>query len=359
MKELINKIIITGAGSAQANGVINCLKMANDGEEIIGLGSEPTDLIMCSADKKYLMPHSKNSEYKVALLNVLVKEKPSMIHFQHDYEIFKALEFRDEIEALGVKMLIPDNHVIDLCVHKEKTWIKFRQAGITVPNSILLNSEDDLKKAFNILNKKNKFIWLRSIAIGGGGKGALPVDNFNEASEWINKNNGWGQFIAAEMLTKRTVTWLSIWNRGELVVAQSRRREAWAHSNLTLSGVTGVTKIGETTADPLVDEIALKSIYAISKSPHGIFGVDMTYDEDAIPNPTEINISRFFTTIQFFAEAGLNMPKILKDIVLYNKYPSLERKINPLKNGLIWLRAMDCLPLLTTKEQIENQLLRP
>ncbi|GAB7266165.1 hypothetical protein DZS_09990 [Dickeya ananatis] len=46
------KIVITGAGSAQSNGVINSLLMANDGEEIIGLGSDPADLMLCKAHKK-------------------------------------------------------------------------------------------------------------------------------------------------------------------------------------------------------------------------------------------------------------------------------------------------------------------
>jgi carbamoyl-phosphate synthase large subunit len=37
-------------------------------------------------------------------------------------------------------------------------------------------------------------------------------------------------------------------------------------------------------------------------------GVDMAYDRNNVPNPNEINISRFFTTVLFFTEAGLNMP---------------------------------------------------
>jgi carbamoyl-phosphate synthase large subunit len=123
------------------------------------------------------------------------------------------------------------------------------------------------------------------------------------------------------------------------------------------SGVTGITKVCETVSDPVVDDIAIKSIKAITSVPNGIFGVDMTYDRNGIPNPTEINISRFFTTIQFFAEAGLNMPKIVKDIVLYNKFPNLDKPLNPLPDGLLWLRAMDALPILTTQREMDAALL--
>lgn len=353
------KVIITGAGSAQSNGVINSLLMSGDGEEIIGLGSDAADLMLCKAHKKYLMPHSSNPDYKQALLSVLETEKPQMLHFQHDAELAVALRFEDEIRATGVQLLVPDYETIAICVHKYASWEKFRDAGIVVPKNRILHTPEDLRAALQEFGDAEGKIWLRSNAIGGGGKGALPTNNFEEACEWIDKHQGWGDFIAAELLTTRTVTWLSIWKDGELVVSQARRRHGWAHSALSVSGVTGVTKISETCSDPQVDDIGMRAVQAVSAVPNGIYGVDMTYDRNGIPNPTEINISRFFTTIQFFTEAGLNMPKILKDMVLYGKAPQLPKKMNPLPDGLLWLRAMDCPPLLTTQEEIDRTLLKP
>lgn len=352
------KIIITGAGSAQANGVINCLRMGNATEEIIGLGCDAADLMLAKAHKKYLIPHSRAAHYQDALLEVLQREKPDMIHFQHDQELAVALRFRDKIEALGVRMLVPDYATIDTCVHKYKSWLAFQKAGVPVPQNILLHNRTDVVRALKELGDAQSKVWLRSVSIGGGGKGALPTADVEEAVEWIERHDGWGEFAAAELLTSRTVTWLSIWENGALVVAQTRRRNGWAHSALSPSGVTGVTKIGETCSDPQVDGIAIQAIRAVSDIPNGIYGVDMAYDRHGVPNPTEINISRFFTTIQFFAEAGLNMPQILKDMVLYGKRPQLEKNINPLPDGLLWLRGMDCAPLLTTQEEIERSLIR-
>lgn len=114
-----SKIVITGAGSAQSNGVINSLLMAGDGEEIIGLGSDPADLMLCQAPKKYLMPHSRDTDYKQALLTVLMAERPQMIHFQHDAELAVALKFKDEIEATGARMLVPDYDTINTCVDRK------------------------------------------------------------------------------------------------------------------------------------------------------------------------------------------------------------------------------------------------
>lgn len=354
----MTRIIVTGAGSAQSNGVINSLlKYGKD--TIIGLGSDSSDLMLSKAHIKYLMPHSKDASYKQALLAVIKDTKPQMIHFQHDMELAVALKFKAEIESAGVKMLVPDYETIDTCVHKYKSWISFKNAGITVPENIIINNKNELKLAFELLGNDDGRIWLRSSLIGGGGKGSLPTNDFFEATEWIDKHDGWGSFIAAELLTDRTVTWLSIWKDGELVVAQSRKRHSWAHSALSLSGVTGVTKVGETCSDDFVDSVGVASVKAVSSKPSGIYGVDMTYDINGIPNPTEINISRFFTTIEFFTEAGLNMPGILRDLVIEGKPPQLNKKINPLPDGMLWLRGMDCLPVLTSQKEIDSTLLKP
>lgn len=348
------KILIMGAGSSQSNGVINCL-IEEKSEVIIGAGCEPTDLIFCKASKKFLLPHSLHENYKNKLLQLLAIEKPDLIHFQHDQELLVASEFRDEILATGTKLYIPAHEDIDSCVYKYKSYLKFKEAGLKVPNNIVINNEDDLKSAFENLTAFNKNIWLRQMSIGGGGKGSVSTDNFNFAKEWINHANGWGDFIAAELLTPDSATFVSIWHNGELIVGQGRARKGW--SGRSVSGVTGVTKVGKICNDEHIVDIALKSIKAISKKPHGVFGVDMTYDFQGVLNPTEINIGRFFTTIEFFKQAGLNMPKILKDIALYNLFPNLEKHINPLSNEkLMWLRAMDESPLLISEEKLLKEI---
>lgn len=354
----MNKILITGAGSAQSNGVINSLIAYNSDDHIIGVGSDSFDLMLSKAHSKYLIPHSKSQDYKESLLKVIKLERPSMIHFQHDAELSVALTFKQEIENLGVKMLVPTYDEIDVCVHKYKSWVKFKSAGIKVPENIVINKPEDVQRALAELGSSSGQIWLRSAAIGGGGKGALPTSDYLEAVEWIERFNGWGDFIAAELLTSNTVTWLSIWQDGKLVVAQGRRRHSWAHSALSPSGVTGVTKVGETFSDATVDSVGVAAVKAISAKPNGIYGVDMAYDTSGMPNPTEINISRFFTTIEFFTRAGLNMPGILRDIVLNGAPPKLEKIINPLQDGLLWVRGMDCVPVLTTKNEMQKTLIK-
>ena len=353
----MTKILIAGAGGAPSEGVINSLLKSKKHETIIGMGSEPTDLVLSHAQKKYYVPYANTPEYKNALLKILRTEKPDLIHFQNDLEIFHASLIREDIQAQGVKIFMPPHEVIDTCVHKYKTYLKFKAAGIKVPENIMINDESDLKKAFAQLRDADGKIWLRAASIGGGGKGAIPTNDYQMAKCWLDYYHGWKSFIAAEMLTPETVTWLSIWCNGELVVAQTRKRTGWIHGNRSVSGVTGVTKVGQTASDDLVNKVAIDAVKAVSDKPHGIFGIDMAYDKDGIPNPTEINISRFFTTVLFFTEAGLNMPEIFKDIALYDEFPQLKKKINPLPDGLMWLRGMDTKPRLMTAEEIEKEVI--
>ncbi len=351
----MNKILIAGAGGAPTEGVIFSL-LKNPNNYIIGMGSEPTDLILSKSHKKYYVPYANTPEYKNKLLSILNSEKPDLVHFQNDLEIYHASLIREDIEATGTKIFMPEHSVIDTCVHKYKSYLAFKKAGVVVPENIEINTEEDLKSAFKELGDSDGKIWLRDSGIGGGGKGALPTSDYALAKSWIDHYDGWGDFIAAEMLTPKTVTWLSIWHEGELVVAQTRAREGWTHGNRAISGVTGVTKVGVTVSDEQITQVAINTVKAVSDKPHGIFGVDMAYDKNGVPNPTEINISRFFTTVRFFTEAGVNFPEIFKQLALGEKTNMSKGVINPLADGLMWVRGMDTEPLLIVKESIETEI---
>ncbi|MCI9380433.1 MAG: carboxylate--amine ligase [Dorea sp.] len=351
----MKKILISGAGGAPTENVVRSWKESGKEEYVVGIGSEPFDMVLSSVDIKYQVPYSTELNYKGRLLEILDKERPDFAHFQNDIEIRTISRMREELLNRNIKLFMPSKETIEICVDKSRSAEIWLAENIRIPKTMVIFDEKDLKKAFEKLGDDKGNIWIRA-TVGGGGKGALPTNNYEFAKLWIDRFDGWGNFTAAECLTPQTVTWLSIWYEGEIVVAQTRKRNSWNFGNRTLSGVTGITRVGETCSDELIDRIAIDSIKAIDKRPHGIFGVDMTYDKKGVPNPTEINISRFFTTVYFFTKAGLNLPEIFKNIALYGEFPHLKKKINPLPNGLIWIRGMDREPVLTTEEKIEQEL---
>lgn len=344
------RIYVGGAGGAPSNNFIRSIREGCPGDYLIGATCVPSDIFLADVDEPHVVPPAVHPEYKPRLLDLLATCRPDFLHVQHDEEVRAVSRLRHEILALGVKTFLPAPETVEVCVDKARSYRIWSEKGLPVPKTVLLCDPEDLRAAFTEIGPK---LWLRATE-GGGGKGALPTDNVDFARMWIDRFNGWGHFTAAECLTSDTVTWLSIWFDGELIVAQTRRRRRWNFGDRTLSGVTGITGVGETCSVSEVDEIALAAITAIDPKPHGIFGVDMTYDHVGVPNPTEINIGRFFTTHYFFTKAGLNMPKIVRDLVMDGKRPTISKTINPLPDGLVWIRGMDVEPVLTTAHELEK-----
>ena len=346
----MSRILIGGAGGAPANNFIMSLRETGDADHLIGMNAITTDLLLADVDERHVVPYADDPAFADRLNEVIERSRPDLVHSQHDFEIRALSRLRHRLDQAGVRYLMPAAETVELCVDKGRSQVVWKQAGVPVPETILVNDEADLQEAFRAFGGK---VWLRATE-GGGGKGALPADDFEFARMWISRFDGWGAFTAAEQLTPDTVTFLSIWFEGDLVVAQTRRRRSWNFGDRTLSGVTGITGVGETCSLPDVTDTALAAIAAVDPAPHGIFAVDMTYDEAGVPNVTEINIGRFFTTHYFFTRAGVNFPKIFRDLALHGCKPDLPKKINPLPDGLLWIRGMDVAPVLSDIDALER-----
>jgi carbamoyl-phosphate synthase large subunit len=253
-------------------------------------------------------------------------------------------------DRVGARVFIPRHETLEVCEDKLASQQVWQRAGLPVPATMLIEDEADLRQAFQDFGPK---LWLRAIR-GAGGRDSLPVEDYETALAWMRLKDGWGTSTAAECLESSTITWQSIWKNGELVVAQARTRLYWEFTTVPLSGVTGVTGTGQTVSDPAADEIAMAAVKAVDPRPDGLFGVDLTYDRRGVPNLTEINCGRFFTTHHFFAAAGLNMAHIMIKAAFDEPIPELPRKINPLPPGLLWVRGMDRKPILSDWETVNR-----
>ena len=343
----MKRILITNAGGSPSTNFVRSLRQAPERFYLIGVDCDKYYLQRAETDEKYLIPAMGDKNYFKILNEIIKKTKAYFLHIQNSAEI----EFlSDKLDKIKIKTFLPNKETITICQNKFKAYKKWEDNKLPQPRTLFLNNKEDLKKAFKKLGGK---IWVREIK-GSGGKGSLPTEDFKQAKTWIDFKNGWGKFTAAEYLSPQSITWQSIWKKGELIVAQTRKRLYWEFAKISPSEVSGATGAAITVSDPIVDDIALRSIYAIDKKPHGIFSVDMTYDKNNIPNPTEINIGRFFTTHEFFTQAGLNMPYIFIKLAFNEPYSEPIREINPLSKNLVWIRGMDFLPILTTLKKIEK-----
>ncbi len=346
----MKRILVTGAGGSPAVNFTRSLREAPEDFYLVGTDASKYYLTRAEVDARYLVPTVDDPQYLDVINHIIAKEKIEFVHAQNDAEVNFLSENREKINA---KTLFPDKKTVKICQDKFQSFEKWEAAGIKVPKTFIIKNKKDLEKAFKELGGK---MWVRAIS-GAGGRGSLPVYDIPTAEKWLDFQKGWdGNFSASELLKPETITWMSIWHDGELVVAQGRRRLFWELSKISPSGVTGATGGGETVSDPKLDEIARQTVMAIDKKPEGLFGVDLAYDSKGVPNPTEINIGRFFTTHQFFTEIGLNMPYIFIKLAYDEQLPPIAKKLNPAPNHMVWVRGIDFEPVLSPMADIEESV---
>lgn len=343
----MKRVMVTYAGGAAGIGFTRSLQSAPELFYTIGLDSNAFMLQRAETDERHLVPRADDPEFIPVLVALVRETRPDVLCVQLSREIRAVSPARD---ALGTRTFLPSHRTIEVCENKMASQAVWERAGLPVPRSMLVKSEEDLAAAFRELGPR---LWLRAIT-GTGGKGAFPTSDFDQARMWVQLQQGWGRFMAAECLEKDSVTWQSIWRSGELLVAQSRKRLYWEFAGIAPSGVTGITGAGMTVTDPVLSDTARAAVLAIDPRPHGIFSVDLTYDSRGTPRLTEINCGRFFTTHHFFTAAGLNMPYIYLKAALDEKLPPIPRKLDPLSPGLVWVRGMDVEPVLTNLAYVES-----
>jgi hypothetical protein len=344
---MTRRILVAGAGGSPAVNFTRSLRASRRHDyHLVGIDASKYYLHRAETDARYLVPLASDPRYVDVLNDISRQESIDLLHVQNDVEMHFVSALRDRIVA---PVFLPRPETVELCLDKFATFDRWSAAGIKVPATVIVHDRHDLEEAFKRFGGE---VWIRDTT-GAGGRGSIRAGDLETARTWLDFKGGWGTYTAAECLTEKSVTWMSLWNRGELVVAQSRLRLYWELSKLAPSGISGATGGAVTVRDDDVDRIALAAVAAIDGEPHGVFSVDMAYDTAGVPNPTEINIGRFFTTHEFFTRAGLNMPEMLVDLALEGETPPPPRRLNPLEPGLVWIRGMDFEPVMTTLDAIE------
>jgi carbamoyl-phosphate synthase large subunit len=343
----MENILITSSGGSPASGVIRSLRMSDLQLNITGTDSNPWTVHRSEADATYLVPNGNEINYLPNMQSIIEDNNIDFIHCQNSSEIIYVSKYR---KKLNCNYFLPSHDAIKACTDKYLSYKIWKKRGIPVPKTILIENEKDLKLAYDTMRQR---IWIRATK-GSAGKGALSSDNFAEIKNWVDKYNGWGKFTAAERLTNDSITWMAIMKDGELISAQGRKRHYWEFANRAPSGVTGITGLGSTVTNKQLDRISQDAIFAIDKNPNGIWCVDLTFDNQGVPNPTEINIGRFFTTVHFFTLAGFNFPEVYIRCGLDKPLNFTPPLVNPCKPNLYWLRGVDFLPKLLSQNDFDE-----
>lgn len=336
------RILITGAGGSAAYNFIDALRLTKDDLFIVGTDMKPFHLELVPANKKYIVPGVNDKDYLNKMRTIIKEEKIDFVHPQPDVEVAFLSEQGDE---LGTKLFLPDSSVVEACHDKMVFNKRLAEKNVAVPEAYHITSPEELKSALERLLKKQPKVWLRAIR-GAGSRGSLPINSFYQGDAWIDywrnfRGIDYGDFMASEFLPGHEYAWQSLWFDGELITSQARERLEYIFGNLTPSGQTSSPSVAKTVNRDDINEIGQAAVRAVSDKPHGVFCVDMKESVDGIPKVTEINVGRFFTTSNFFAHAGLNMPAMYLELGLTGKLTDKPEQLNPLPDNLYWVRMID------------------
>ena len=337
----MRKILVTGAGGPAASNFIKSLRIAPEKFYIVGIDINYYHLELSDVDKAYILPPVSSPDYLKPLNQLIKKEKIELVHPQPDVEVVFLSENREKVNT---KIFLPLKETIRICQNKIETYEILKKKEVPVGESYFIKNEKDLKNALKKLSKNNKKVWLRAIK-GAGSRASLPVKYFEHAKMWIDwwakmKGISYGDFMLTEFLPGKEFAFQSLWKDGKLITSQARERIEYLFGNITPSGQTSTPSVARTVHRDDVNRIATNAIKAIDSKATGIFCVDLKENKKNIPCVTEINAGRFFTTSNFFSEAGLNMPYFYIKLAFGEKIPKL-KKYNPLPKNLFWIRQVD------------------
>lgn len=337
----MKRILVTGAGGSAASNFIASLRMAPEPFYIIGADVRPFHLELANVQERYLVPRANSPEF-VGELNRLIQERDiEFVHAQPDPEVLMLSAHRDQIRA---RLFLPSHETIALCQDKLALIKVLEDHHIPVAQSLAVNTPEELPGILQTLLQRADRVWLRAVR-GAGSRAALPVRRFDQARAWIEywaemRGVGWGAFMASEFLPGREFAFSGLWHQGALVTSQARERIEYLYGELTASGQTSTPSIARTVCRDDVNDIATRAVLAVDAAPNGNYSVDLKENSQGVPCVTEINAGRFFTTSNFFAAAGLNIPYRYAQLAFGEALPPLPR-YNPLPEGFYWVRMVD------------------
>ena len=206
----MSTILVTAAGGPSALSFTRSLRDADpnrDRYRIVGTDCDMYNVHRAEVDVSYLCPKASDPKYIPFLVHIIQREKVDFLHSQPEIEAYTIGKHRTSITATGCRLFMPKQETIEVLRDKWESYKVWRNAGIKVPENLLISTPEDLRAAFDRFGRD---IWLRE-TVGAAGKGSLSRPSYETALNHINTSQAWGRTVGAEHLARDTVTWQSIW----------------------------------------------------------------------------------------------------------------------------------------------------
>jgi carbamoyl-phosphate synthase large subunit len=346
-------VLLTGAGGSASSNVLDAWRRGSLPCAVVGVDTSSTYLHLSAADERVLVPRADDPSYVEAINRVVKHFAIDVLHAQPDPEVHILSEARDDVLA---SMFLPSRQAVRIAADKSAFAQAMSDADVPVPESVSFETTDDLHDKCRGLLDHHERIWIRA-RVGAGSRASLPVRTPDQAKAWVQwwvdeKGLRVSDFMASEQLVGAEFAFQSIWQDGELIAGQARERVTYLYGHLTPSGQTSTPAVARTVNRADVDDVACRSIRALDPVPNGVYCVDMKTAQDGQVKVTEINAGRFFTTSNFFAAAGVNMPEMLLRCALGERPARLGSSLLP--DDLYWIRMVDMGFVLVPGAELER-----
>jgi len=348
MNERKKTVLLAGAGGPGAVNMTRSLKMG--GVRTVGGDASPYFIHLAETDVRVPLPSWSDEDVFIAAVRDLVgKEGVDFILPNNSVEGEIYSRRRDE---LGAPVFLPSPEAFAAGESKWLSWRRFRDAGLPVPRTMLIETPADVVRIFDELGTRP--VWVRGAGIPGKGVGvaSLPCKTHAQAEQWVDYWDGWGGMVASEFLPGDNLTWLGIFDRGEVVASQGRQRDAYVIPHVSPSGITGAPAVCHTVHNNEINRLGPLAVRAVDPAYTGPAFVDFKGDAEGTPRITEINVGRFGTTHHFYSVAGANFPLLVVALGLGLALPDWVKTEDVLPAGLYWIRTLDAGPALVRKEEL-------
>ncbi|HEY3143591.1 MAG TPA: hypothetical protein VGJ86_20815 [Acidimicrobiales bacterium] len=346
-------VLLTGAGGSAGANFLDALRRSDVPYRVIGADAAAIRLHLSTADERCVLPRASDPGYADGLRWAVKRWGADVVHAQPDVEVMALGRLRDEI---GAVTFLPTQAALETAEDKSAFARAMSDAGVQVPESRGFVNWPSVREATADLLTRHERVWVRA-RVGAGARASLPVRRAEQAENWLRwwtaeQGLAPSDFMAAEMLPGREFAYQSIWRNGQMLAGQARERVEYLYGHLTPHGQTSTPAIARTVSIPELDRLAIAAVRALDPEPSGVFCIDIKEAADGQAKVTEINAGRFFTTSNFFAAAGLNMPDMLVRCALGQEVEAAGA--SPLPAGLYWVRMVDMGFALVPEDELDR-----
>ncbi|MEO6351143.1 MAG: hypothetical protein ABIP53_10885 [Candidatus Limnocylindrales bacterium] len=336
----MTRVLLTCAGGSYGLGVSRSLKAASSPYYVIATDADRFSRQRAEGDERHSVPRASQAGFLPAISELVRSTGADFLWPGHDSDI---RTFAREGDRLGAATFLPPPDDIEICRNKMLSYLRWRECGVSVPETVIVGNAEDLANAFDQFGGE---VWLRTVT-GAGGTGALGTDSLRKAEAWLEIHDGWGRFTAAQRIKGgHRLSWESVWAHGELIAVQGRRQLVQGFEYLTMSRITGVPGVNQWGTPVEADQLGIAAVGAISSSAHGNYGVDMVCDAQGTPYVTEINIGRFNNDgLIHWPDKNLNAADLAVRLGLGEKPPFEPPLMHPKKRDNVIIYGIPQMPV--------------